>query len=142
MSPTLTILSFCLIATVIAVVLLFRKFSGEDERIRHFLRVYMAAKKRFPDDDRHSHEAIADEHIHPTQAKKIHNLIGGARYLDGVFGNQPITVNELIAHFIQLEFPLKYPKHIDLEMMIQQTQQGIKSPRELLQEKIARLNSS
>ena len=92
------------------------------------MRQRRAAKKRFPDDDRRSLEAIADEHIHPTQAKKIRNMIGGARYLDGVFGNRHITVNELIGHFIQLEFPRKYPQRVDLELIIERTQKRHQEP--------------
>lgn len=121
------------------VYIFFRKLSSEDERIKSFLQIYKAAKNKFPDlEERQILGLVIEEHILPNKNIRLRNSgMKGIDYINGVFENKELTINELIYHAITLEFPNKYrPSKIDLEE-IRRINRGLQpDKRKQLREKI------
>lgn len=126
------------ILLIIGVIYLFKKLSGENERIKTFFRVYKKARETYPEKgEKELFEMVVDEHIPLGQSNKWKNTgISGKRYLDEVFGNKEIDLDNLIAHLIQLEFRDKYPPTIDLEEIRKNNREGKPSKEEILLGKI------
>ena len=56
------------------VYIFFRKLSSEDERIKTFLRIYKAAKNKFPDlEERQILGLVIEEHILPNKNIRLRN---------------------------------------------------------------------
>lgn len=115
--------------------------SSEDERIKAFLRIYKSVKNRFPDlDERQILGLVIEEHILPNKNIKLRNSgMKGIDYIDGVFENRKLTIDDVILHAIRLEFPNKYPSKIDLEE-IRRINRGLQpDTRGQLREKIQQM---
>ncbi len=102
-----------IIFTIIILILFFVFFiilSGENERIKVFLRIYKKAKTNFPNtDEREILGIVIEEFILPGKAIKLGKSgIKGIDYLNNIFDNKEITINDIIFHAITLEFPQKY----------------------------------
>lgn len=104
---------------VIAGVVFFKLLSGEKERVKTLFRIYKAGRTKFPDiTERELLEIVVGELILPGRATQLRNLgITGKQYLDGVFEDKQIDIDELIYHIVCLEFPKKYKIQINLEKM-------------------------
>lgn len=129
------ILSILLIA---GIVYLFKKLSGEDERIKTFFRVYKKAKETYPEkSEQELLEIVIEEHIPPNRTNKLKNAgISGKTYLDEVFVSQSIDLDNLVAHLIKLEFREKYPPSIDLDEIRKNNREGQLSKEEILLNRI------
>lgn len=104
--------------SIILLYIVFRKLSGEEERIKTFLRLYKSAKVKFPDlEERKILGLVIEEHILPNKNIKLRNSgMKGLDYLNGVFEDTELTIDEVIYHAITLEFPHKYKTFaIDLQ---------------------------
>lgn len=128
---------FLIIITILllGLFLVFKFLSGEKERIKTFLRIHKAAKVKFPEiSEREILEIVAEEHIPPGKASQLKNSgVTGKQYLDGVFEDKEIDIDELIYHFITLEFPKKYrPFKIDLDEIMDGARGNKPSVREQL----------
>ena len=101
---------------VIAGVVFFKLLSGEKERVKTLFRIYKAGRTKFPDiTERELLEIVVGELILPGRATQLRNLgITGKQYLDGVFEDKQIDIDELIYHIVCLEFPKKYKIQINL----------------------------
>jgi|GEM_PF-5109226 len=131
-------------ALILAGILFFKKFSGEKERIKTFLRIYKAAKAKLPHaTEREILEIVVEEHIPPGKSVRLRNSgIFGKQYIDGVFESKQIDIDELIYHMITLEFPKKYKPHgINLEEIMEQNRSGKLSPRDELKSLIKKYHS-
>lgn len=98
--------------------IIFRKLSGENERIKVFLRIYLSAKNKFPEaSERELLGVVIGEHILPGKTIRLRDSgMTGMSYLNGVFGDKELTINEIIYHAITLEFPHKYkPFELNLD---------------------------
>jgi len=87
-----------------------RMLSGEDERIKVFLRVYKKRKTEHPDfSERKLLEAVAEWHIpYGSSRSWKDDGLTGQQYMNGVFDNQDVVLRELIVHLMGLEYPKKY----------------------------------
>lgn len=115
--------------------------SGEEERIRVFLRVYQQAKRGGASES----EALASVcsfHIPPGRGRPLSAYgMTGEAYLKGVFEDEVIDIQSLIALFIRLEFPEKYPMKIDIEEIRRLAQSGKPLDSDLLRERIKQLSA-
>jgi len=134
-----------IISIIVVVYIFFRKFSGEDERIKTFLRIYKAAKNKFPDlAERRILGLVIEEHILPNKNIRLRNSgMKGIDYINGIFEDQEITINDLVYHAITLEFPNKYqPSKIDLDE-IRRINRGLQpDKRKQLRKKIEKFKNS
>lgn len=106
------------VTILIVFILFFWRLSGENERIQVFFRIYMNAKIKFPKaSERELLEIVIGEHISPHTAIRLRDSgMTGASYLNGVFGDEKLTINDIIYHAITLEFPKKYkPFEINID---------------------------
>lgn len=130
---------------IIGLLFVFKTLSGENERIKTFLRLYKAAKKKLTDfSERELLEIVTEEHIPPGRSKRLKDCaITGRQYLDNVFEQKQIDINELIYHLITLEFPNKYkPFTIDLEKMLESDESDKSSVEEQLKATIAKYKAN
>lgn len=111
-------------------------FFREEGRIKTLLLIYREAKRQNLSDD----EALAlviEDHIIPGTATKVGKDVTGSKYISSVFEGKEITIHSLIKHIICLEFPKKYrPFSIDLAAIRERNRKEIKSPDDILIEKI------
>jgi hypothetical protein len=124
---------------LVSAVLLIQRGSGEDERIRTFLRVYRHSMA-IGASEAEAQAAVASLHILPGGIRTVRGSgISGETYLKHVFENEVLSVEKLVEHFIALEFPHRYPQSIDLELIRKRAREGVLGPRELLGKKVAKL---
>jgi hypothetical protein len=106
------------VTILIVLILFFSRLSGENERIQVFFRIYINAKNKFPKaSERELLEIVIGEHILPRTATRLRDSgMSGASYLNDVFGDDKLTISDIIYHAITLEFPNKYkPFEINID---------------------------
>ncbi|MEK7510966.1 MAG: hypothetical protein AAB582_01915 [Patescibacteria group bacterium] len=113
---------------------------GVKSRIRTLFMIYVAAKLRSPEmSERETLEIVVNDLIPPGKAIHLRKTgITGKQYLDGVFEDRQIDIDELIFHIICLEFPKKFPNKIDLEEMMRNAENNSLSEKDELKEEIKR----
>lgn len=116
----------------------YRKAVSDDGRIDSLFRVYSHMRKKYPSSpERFYLEQVAMHHIHPQTGRRWGDMgYSGKEYIDGVFEDQEIDIKGLIAHFISLEFPKKYPVSIDLDVIEREVKGEKITPRSKLKMKV------
>lgn len=130
---------------VIVIIFIFRSLSSEDKRIKVFLKIYKTAKHKYSDlDEKEILGIVMEEHILPGKSIKLGKTsMKGTKYIDGVFEDKDVNINDIIYHAITAEFPKKYrPYNIDLEQMRKNNRGQAVDVKQKLKDKIKLLSES
>lgn len=120
---------------LLVTLVVFKLLFGERERIRTLFRIYLTAKKKFPQKtERELLEIVVEEFIPHGKGVKLKNTgVTGKRYIEHVFEERPLDVDILIEHIVALESPQKYRcSQINLEEMLEKARTGKMSKRDKL----------
>ena len=101
---------FVSLLVVALVVWFLRILTGEDERIKVFLRVYRRNQREHPEySERRLLETVVEWHIPYGSARTWKgDGLTGKQFMDGVFKDEEIVLKELIVHLMGLEYPQLY----------------------------------
>jgi hypothetical protein len=127
-----------ILVSIIIIVYVFYRFSGEDERIKTLLRIYKREKnKNTKQKEIKILSRVAEEHILPGKSIKLKQTgVSGELYIKEVFEGENIDLTQLIRHIICLEYPQKYKK-MDIKKIRYNNRNNIPNDRDLLTTKIA-----
>lgn len=95
-------------------------FTGE-KRIKKFLTIYKNAKSRFPElNEREMLYVVTGEFRPPSFSGRSYSdmRFSPEEYIEDVFKNKEISIEDLVFHFITSEFPDEYKvdfSYLDIE---------------------------
>ena len=121
----------------------FKRLSGEEQRIRTFFRVYRQARLQIPNaTERELLEVVTEEHIPPGKSIQMRKIgISGQKYLEGVYGDREVDLDQIITSFIKLEFQKKYqPYRINIQELENSAEKGRPTKNDLLKQTISRIH--